>query len=322
MWSFVVALPAVQADFGVARGEASLPFTLTMIGFGVGGIVMGRLADTLRRRACRCWSARSRWASAMCCRRSPPTSGSSRWRRACIGFGASGSFGPMMADISHWFEQPPRHRGRDRVVRQLSRRRDLAAADPVLHLDLRLAHDADRHRRVLRRRHAAADRWRCAAARRRMPACGARRGAAPASSASLGISLERADGAAGASRASPAASPCRCRRSTSSPIAAISATAPARGAEMLSLMLGFGIISRVACGLHRRPDRRRGDAAARLGAAGRRAVPLSAVRRPGLALRDLGAVRPVPGRHRADVRHHRARVFLAAARPARGSASC
>ena len=45
MWSFVVALPAVQADFGIARGEASLPFTLTMFGFGIGGIVMGRLAD-------------------------------------------------------------------------------------------------------------------------------------------------------------------------------------------------------------------------------------------------------------------------------------
>src|SRR5437870_1203581 len=45
MWSFVVALPTVQADFGVARGEASLPFTLTMIGFGLGGVVMGRLAD-------------------------------------------------------------------------------------------------------------------------------------------------------------------------------------------------------------------------------------------------------------------------------------
>ena len=41
MWSFVVALPAVQADFGIARGEASLPFTLTMFGFGIGGIVMG-----------------------------------------------------------------------------------------------------------------------------------------------------------------------------------------------------------------------------------------------------------------------------------------
>ena len=45
MWSFVVALPAVQSDFGIARGEASLPFTLTMAGFGIGGVVMGRLAD-------------------------------------------------------------------------------------------------------------------------------------------------------------------------------------------------------------------------------------------------------------------------------------
>ena len=44
-WSFVVVLPAVQADFSVARGDASLPFTLTMIGFGSGSIVMGRLAD-------------------------------------------------------------------------------------------------------------------------------------------------------------------------------------------------------------------------------------------------------------------------------------
>src|ERR1043166_5063848 len=45
MWSFVVALPQVQADFAVARGEASLPFTLTMVGFACGGVVMGRLSD-------------------------------------------------------------------------------------------------------------------------------------------------------------------------------------------------------------------------------------------------------------------------------------
>jgi len=30
MWSVVVALPAVQAEFGVARGGASLPFTLSV----------------------------------------------------------------------------------------------------------------------------------------------------------------------------------------------------------------------------------------------------------------------------------------------------
>ena len=45
MWSVVVALPAVQAGFHAERGAASLPFTLTMIGFGVGGVFMGRLAD-------------------------------------------------------------------------------------------------------------------------------------------------------------------------------------------------------------------------------------------------------------------------------------
>ena len=33
------------ADFGVTRGDASLPYTLTMLGFGIGGILMGKLAD-------------------------------------------------------------------------------------------------------------------------------------------------------------------------------------------------------------------------------------------------------------------------------------
>lgn len=45
MWSVVVVLPTVQAEFGVDRAGASLPFTLTMIGFGVGGAIMGRIAD-------------------------------------------------------------------------------------------------------------------------------------------------------------------------------------------------------------------------------------------------------------------------------------
>jgi len=45
MYVVVTVLPAVQAEFGVARADASLPYTLLMIGFGLGGIVMGRLAD-------------------------------------------------------------------------------------------------------------------------------------------------------------------------------------------------------------------------------------------------------------------------------------
>jgi MFS family permease len=45
MYVVSVVLPAVQAEFHVARADASLPYTLMMVGFGLGGIVMGRLAD-------------------------------------------------------------------------------------------------------------------------------------------------------------------------------------------------------------------------------------------------------------------------------------
>jgi len=45
MWSVAVVLPAVQAEFGIARSAASLPYTLTMLGFGFGGILMGKLSD-------------------------------------------------------------------------------------------------------------------------------------------------------------------------------------------------------------------------------------------------------------------------------------
>jgi MFS family permease len=45
MYGIAVALAPVQAEFGVTRADASLPYTLTMLGFGVGGILMGRLSD-------------------------------------------------------------------------------------------------------------------------------------------------------------------------------------------------------------------------------------------------------------------------------------
>jgi MFS family permease len=104
MWSFVVALPAVQADFGLARGEASLPFTLTMIGFGAGGIVLGRMADrfgivipvvigalALGSGYVLSGVAGNLWQFALA--------------QGLIGFGSSGTFGPLMTDISHWFSR-------------------------------------------------------------------------------------------------------------------------------------------------------------------------------------------------------------------------
>jgi MFS family permease len=105
MWSVVVALPAVQADFGAERGAASLPFTLTMIGFGIGGVIMGKLAD---RRGiilpvmigAGCLGAGFILAS---------LSGSLMSFAAAyvlIGtFGTAATFVPLMANISFWFEK-------------------------------------------------------------------------------------------------------------------------------------------------------------------------------------------------------------------------
>ncbi len=45
MYILSVVLPEIQTEFGVNRADAALPYTLTMIGFGLGGIVCGRWAD-------------------------------------------------------------------------------------------------------------------------------------------------------------------------------------------------------------------------------------------------------------------------------------
>ena len=103
MWSVVVALPAVQAEFGVARAEASLPYTLTMIGFGLSSIVMGRLADrfgimvpvilgtlALALGYVLAGSASSLWQYTLA-------------QGLLIGVGSSSTFAPLLAHTSLWF---------------------------------------------------------------------------------------------------------------------------------------------------------------------------------------------------------------------------
>jgi MFS family permease len=45
MYAVSVVLPTVQTEFGISRADASLPYTLCMLGFGMGGMWMGRCAD-------------------------------------------------------------------------------------------------------------------------------------------------------------------------------------------------------------------------------------------------------------------------------------
>jgi MFS family permease len=102
MWSFVVALPAVQAAFGVARADASLPFTLTFMGFGLGGVVMGRFAD----RYGIVWPVViGALTLGVGYALSSVAANITQFALAqgMLGLGCSATFGPLMSDISHWF---------------------------------------------------------------------------------------------------------------------------------------------------------------------------------------------------------------------------
>jgi MFS family permease len=104
MWSFMVALPALQTDFGVGRAEASFPFTMVMFGFAAGGVLMGRLADRFGIAVPLGIGTLAVAAGYLATGISP-----NLWlvslAHALIGLGCSASFGPLMADISHWFVQ-------------------------------------------------------------------------------------------------------------------------------------------------------------------------------------------------------------------------
>jgi MFS family permease len=107
MYVMAVALPQIQAEFGVLRGAASLPYTLTMIAFGLGGIVMGRMADRFGVFVPLVIGAMSLGTGFALSALSQ-----SLWQftlaSLLIGLGSSASFGPLVADTSFWFH---RHRG-------------------------------------------------------------------------------------------------------------------------------------------------------------------------------------------------------------------
>ena len=244
MWSFVVLLPAVQAEFGVVRGEASLPYTLTMIGFGVGGIVMGRLADkhgvirplligavTLVLGYLLSAFATNIWQVALA--------------QGLLGFGASGSFGPLMVDISHWFEK---RRGIAVAIASCGNYLAGAIWPPLIQYVV------------------STQGWRTAqvgiglfCAVTMLPLLLAMRRAAPGyDTAASGAPSSGSRGTLGISSntlmAMLVVAGVACCVAMSMPQVHIVAYCgdlgygPARGAEMLSAMLGFGLISRIACG--------------------------------------------------------------------------
>jgi len=247
LWSGVVVLPALQAEFGVARGDASLPYTMTLVGVCIGGLVMGRLADRFG-----VIVPVVIGAVALAIGYLAAAATASLWQFALVQglvlglLGASATFSPLVADISLWFV---RRRGLAIAIVASGNYLGGTVWPPVVQYFVSTAG------------------WRATyvgigifcvatilplalALRRRPPAFEPSPGGVRASTGSarpLGFSP-------GALQGLLILAGLTCCIAMSMPQVHIVAYCvdlgygPARGAEMLSVMLGFGVVSRLASG--------------------------------------------------------------------------
>ena len=104
MYVVAVVLPVVAREFGVSRADASLPYTLLMIGFGIGGIFMGRLADRRGVMLPSLIGAGGLAAGFIGAGMSGGIVGFALVHGLLLGLvGSSASFAPLVADTSLWF---------------------------------------------------------------------------------------------------------------------------------------------------------------------------------------------------------------------------
>lgn len=104
MYVVVVVLPTVQQEFGASRAGASLPYTLLLIGFGLGGVFMGRLIDRRGIDAALMLGACGLAAGFAAAAYAQSMLAFALIHGIFLGLlGCSATFSPLIADISLWF---------------------------------------------------------------------------------------------------------------------------------------------------------------------------------------------------------------------------
>ena len=104
IWAAVIVIPAFEAEFDVSRAEVSLPYTMTMVGFAIGNLLIGKLVDrfgvvlalNVAAVAIAAGYVFSTLATGI------PTLSIAH---LLLGLGSAVGFGPLIADISHWFHK-------------------------------------------------------------------------------------------------------------------------------------------------------------------------------------------------------------------------
>ena len=105
MYVVSVVLPAVQSEFGIGRASASMPYTLMMVCLGLGGLLTGKLAD-------RYGLTPVLWLGALAVLGGfvGAAFSGSIWAfglaHAVMGFiGSSATFAPLLADTALWWNR-------------------------------------------------------------------------------------------------------------------------------------------------------------------------------------------------------------------------
>ncbi|MBS0125748.1 CynX/NimT family MFS transporter [Thetidibacter halocola] len=104
MWVVTVILPEVQETFGATRAAASMPYVMTMIGFALGNLLIGRAVDRFGVTAALSGAAVLISVGYATAAMAPSMLVLSLLQLA-IGFGTAASFGPLIADLSQWFQR-------------------------------------------------------------------------------------------------------------------------------------------------------------------------------------------------------------------------
>lgn len=103
MWGVIVVLPAVEAEFAIDRGAASLPYTATMVGFALGNLLMGRVTDRFGASVPVAIAGIMVGSGFVVGSLAPSLTPFILVQGLLIGVGSSATFAPLLADISHWF---------------------------------------------------------------------------------------------------------------------------------------------------------------------------------------------------------------------------
>ncbi len=105
MWAIILVLPQVQKDFGIDRGDASLAYSATMVGFAFGNLLIGRFVDRFGIYLALVLAAIVQAAGFALAAISDNFWLFAIAQGALIGVATSVGFGPLIADVSHWFHR-------------------------------------------------------------------------------------------------------------------------------------------------------------------------------------------------------------------------